>query len=72
MQGMQYFDYCVDNNNQSFASLKSFMAANRWVSFSFGCAVMIILMIPVINILVAPAAVIGGTSLVLDLGLQED
>ncbi len=72
MQGIQYLDYCVDNNNKSFANLKRFMAANRWDSFSFGCAVMLILMIPVISILAAPAAVIGGTNLVLDLGLQED
>ncbi len=72
MQSLQYFDYCADQNNKTFKQLKIFMSNNKFTSLSFGAAVMLALMIPILNVFVAPAAVIGATRLALDLGLEQN
>ena len=70
-QSMQYFDYCADQNQKSFKDLKIFMYKNKFASISFGCGAMIVLMIPILNILVSPAAVIGATKLAIDLEITN-
>ena len=62
----------IVENNKSFKQLKMFMSNNKFTSLGFGMAVMLALMIPILNIFVAPAAVIGATRLALDLGLEQN
>jgi len=58
---IQYLDYAADNNQQSFTQLRK-DAKRPWIStFGFGALVSFLLMIPVVNIFVMPAAVAGAT-----------
>jgi CysZ protein len=66
MQGMQYLDYPADNNGQAFLEYRAFLSAHRTHTLSFGCSLMVLMMIPVVNIVVMPAAVAGATALWLD------
>lgn len=63
---MQYLDYPMDNHKVSLALMRKAMRQHLGLSLSFGCAVVIVLMIPVLNFLVIPAAVIGATLMWLD------
>lgn len=58
---IQYLDYAADNNQQSFDQLRK-DAKKPWVStFGFGGIVAALLMVPIVNIFVMPAAVAGAT-----------
>ena len=60
---IQYLDYAADNNQQSFTQLRK-DAKKPWVStFGFGALVSFLLMVPIVNIFVMPAAVAGATLL---------
>lgn len=60
---VQYLDYAVDNNQQEFRDLRK-EAKKPWFStFGFGSLVSLVMLIPVVNIFVMPAAVAGGTIL---------
>jgi CysZ protein len=63
MMGIQYLDYPMDNHKLTFAQTKQYLKQHTWVSFSFGLSVMVLAMIPIVNLLVMPAAVIGATKL---------
>lgn len=62
MMTLQYVDYPADNNNKSFAQLKTFAAERRWPSLSFGMLVYVVAMIPIVNLVAVPAAVCGATA----------
>lgn len=58
---IQYLDYAADNNQQSFTQLRK-DAKKPWIStFGFGALVSFLLMVPIVNIFVMPAAVAGAT-----------
>ncbi|GAB1262260.1 sulfate transporter CysZ [Aurantivibrio plasticivorans] len=58
---IQYSDYAADNHQTPFSVFRSLLRQRLWSTLGFGGIVMLCLMIPIINILVMPAAVIGGT-----------
>lgn len=63
MMALQYTDYAMDNNRLSFKDAKKRLHARRGVNATFGCLVMIGTMIPILNLVIMPAAVAGGTLL---------
>ena len=63
MMCLQYSDYPMDNHQISFSDMRQHMGKNRLCSLGFGCAVLCLTLIPVVNFLVMPAAVAGATKL---------
>ncbi|MGB0466034.1 MAG: sulfate transporter CysZ [Pontibacterium sp.] len=61
MMAIQYCDYPMDNNKVSFAQMKLLLKAQRLTSVGFGSLVQLGMMIPVINLVLMPAAVVGAT-----------
>lgn len=61
MMSVQYMDYPMDNNKISFNSMLNKLTQKRSANFTFGTSVLIGTMIPVLNLLVMPAGVIGAT-----------
>ena len=66
MMAIQYCDYPCDNHKIPFADMKRILKANRSQSFSFGIAVSVFSLIPIVNFLVMPVAVCGATALWVD------
>lgn len=60
---IQYIDYPLDNHQRPFDELKEVLLRRKLTTLSFGGAVMLAKMVPVLNIFVMPAAVAGGTAL---------
>jgi len=61
MMSVQYMDYPMDNNEVSFKAMLKKLTEKRSANFTFGASVLIGTMIPVLNLVVMPAAVIGAT-----------
>ncbi|MFT7618045.1 MAG: CysZ protein [Planctomycetota bacterium] len=66
MLALEFADYPMDNNGIKFHEMRKRLAKRRLTSFGFGLSVFGFAMIPVLNILTAPAAVCGATLLWLD------
>ncbi len=66
MAAIQYIDYPMDNHKVPFSKMLTDIKARRGGAMGFGATVMLFTMIPVINILVMPAAVAGATNLWFD------
>jgi CysZ protein len=62
MMTLQYLDYPFDNHAMSFAQVKQGARLQRLTSMGFGGAVMLGTMIPVLNLVIMPAAVCGATA----------
>ncbi|MBS3803753.1 MAG: sulfate transporter CysZ [Oleiphilaceae bacterium] len=62
MMALQYVDYPADNHRVSFPRLKQRLAGNRMAALGFGLPVALGAMIPVLNLVVVPAAVCGATA----------
>lgn len=60
---LQYLDYPYDNHQLAFIELRKNMRQQPILSLSFGSAVALCSMVPVLNLLVMPAAVCGATAL---------
>src|SRR5690606_27580320 len=60
---IQYSDYAADNHQWPFRTLRRSLMRRAQSSLGFGAVVMLGMMVPLLNILVIPAAVIGGTLL---------
>ena len=58
---IQYCDYPTDNHNISVPELRKLLAQRRLSSIGFGSVTLLFTMIPIINLVVIPAAVIGAT-----------
>jgi len=58
---LQYLDYAMDNNGHSFAELHQALRKQPLTTLGFGFVVAIGFMIPIVNMLVMPAAVCGAT-----------
>lgn len=63
IMAIEYFDYPMDNKKESFDATRAFIRKNFIVCFSFGITVSVAAMIPIVNFMVVPAAVIGATCL---------
>ena len=63
MMGIQYCDYAADNELVSFKEMKEKLAQPRTQTMLFGGLVSLFTMVPLINLIIMPAAVIGGTHL---------
>jgi CysZ protein len=57
----QYIDYPADNHKLGWNEMLGWLREKRWQSMSFGGIVYLVLLIPVVNILMMPAAVAGAT-----------
>lgn len=66
MMAIQYCDYAFDNHKISFHQMRQTLQSSRANSFSFGIAVSIGSMIPLLNFLVMPVAVCGATAMWVD------
>jgi CysZ protein len=62
MMAVQYCDFPMDNNRRTFAQMKRAIRNQRLTSSGFGASVMVGTMIPVVNLVIMPAAVCGATS----------
>ena len=63
MMAVQYIDYQADNDQVCFLDMLRWMRTRRALSLSFGVPVYIGMLIPLVNLLVMPAAVAGSTLL---------
>ena len=63
---LQYLDYAADNNGQSFPAMLDNCKRQRNTCLGFGAITMAATSVPVLNIVVAPAAVAGGTAMWVD------
>jgi CysZ protein len=61
MMSIQYCDYPMDNNKVSFRQMKQLMKARRVTSIGFGGLVQLGMLVPVVNLILMPAAVVGAT-----------
>ncbi|MEH6498745.1 MAG: sulfate transporter CysZ [Pseudoalteromonas distincta] len=63
MMAVQYIDYQADNDQVSFIDLLRWMRGRRTLALGFGLPVYLGMLIPLVNLLVMPAAVAGSTLL---------
>ncbi|HAB02945.1 MAG TPA: sulfate transporter CysZ [Pseudomonas sp.] len=61
MMAIQYIDYPADNNKMSWQDMLAWLRQKRWQSLGFGGITYLALLIPVVNVLMMPAAVAGAT-----------
>ncbi len=61
MMAIQYIDYPADNHKLGWNEMLGWLKSKRWQSLSFGGIVYAALLIPVVNLLMMPAAVAGAT-----------
>ena len=61
MMAVQYTDYAADNNEISFSELRKRLAGARLQSILFGMPAYLLLVIPVVNLVLMPVCVAGGT-----------
>lgn len=63
MLALEYVDYPAANHGLSFAEKRRVLARDRWLTLSFGGAVTLATAVPLLNLLVMPAAVAGATAM---------
>ena len=63
MLSLEYCDYAMDNRGLSFKESKRRIKARRGSTLPFGMMVMAGTMVPIVNLIIMPAAVCGGTIL---------
>lgn len=61
MMTVQYADYAADNRKVSFNAMRIQLKRNRMRSLAFGALTLVFTMIPIVNLIVMPAAVVGAT-----------
>ncbi|PIE25191.1 MAG: sulfate transporter CysZ [Neptuniibacter caesariensis] len=61
MMAIQYCDYPMDNNKVSFKSMKLMLKGDRLTSIGFGGVIQLGMMVPLLNLIIMPAAVVGAT-----------
>lgn len=66
MMAIQYLDYPFDNNNVSFHHMKERLVSKKRLTLSFGIITSLVSMVPLLNLVVMPAAVCGATLIWLD------
>ncbi|WP_417762825.1 sulfate transporter CysZ [Shewanella sp.] len=66
MMAIQYCDYPFDNHKVTFADMKQALLRTRGSSMSFGVAVTLFSMVPIVNFIVMPVAICGATAMWVD------
>lgn len=66
MLSVQYQDFAMDNNLMSFKEMQEKLQINKMLTFGFGSFINLVSFIPVLNVFIMPAAVIGGVILYCD------
>ena len=61
MMAIQYADYAADNNQISFEDLRRRLERTPFQAILFGVIVYFLVAIPIINLILIPVAVAGGT-----------
>ena len=61
MMSLQFVDYPMDNHRLPFREVRAACAAKRTTSLSFGASVAFVSGIPILNLILIPAAVAGAT-----------
>jgi len=64
---LQFSDYTYDNHKIAFSSMHRDLKDNKLATLCFGAVIAISLSVPVLNILIPPAAVCAGTKYYLEL-----
>lgn len=60
---IEYMAYPMENNGLYFSDVKALLKKNRAIALGFGLTVMLAGLVPVVNLIVMPAAVTGATIL---------
>ena len=63
MMAVQFCDYTTENRLHEFSDTLDLLSANRAAALGFGVCVTVAMSIPLLNFIVAPIAVTGGTLL---------
>jgi len=63
---LEYLDYPMGNHGARFREVRSAAGRRRWSALSFGLPIAFVSAVPVLNLVVMPAAVAGATALWLD------
>jgi len=63
MLAVEYGAYPMDNHRIRFAKARAALAQRRMLALGFGTAVMAAMLIPLLNVVVMPAAVAGATAM---------
>lgn len=66
MMAIQYCDYPMDNNRIPFGQMRQLLRQRRLTALGFGSLVSLAMLVPVLNLVIMPAAVIGATLLWLE------
>ncbi|ART79918.1 sulfate transporter CysZ [Oceanisphaera avium] len=66
MMAIQYCDYPFDNHKIDFIVMRQALGQKRQLNLSFGASVALCSSIPIINLLIIPAAICGATALWVD------
>ena len=61
MMAVQYTDYAADNNQLSFSELRKRLRKNLFQALMFGVIIYFVTAIPIVNLILIPMAVAGGT-----------
>ena len=59
--GMQYIDFAADNRQVPFTVMLERLKTKRWMVLTFGSVVLGLTMLPLVNLVIMPVAVIAGT-----------
>jgi len=63
MMSLQFVDYPMDNHRLPFSEVRAACGARRGSSMGFGAVVAFVSGLPLVNLIVIPAAVVGATLL---------
>ena len=58
---LEYLAYPLENQGMRFSEVRRYAKTRRVLSFSFGAAVLLATVVPLINLMIMPAAVAGAT-----------
>ena len=64
---LQYVDYAYDNHKITFTMMQKDLRNNMLPTFTIGASIAVCLCVPVLNILIPPAAVCAGTKYFVEL-----
>lgn len=63
VMALEYSDYPLGNQGLAFPTQRAHIREQRWPALGFGAAVMLATLIPIVNFVTMPAAVVGATLL---------
>ncbi|UCG77220.1 MAG: sulfate transporter CysZ [Nitrospirota bacterium] len=71
MLTLEYIGYPMENHGSVFADVRKAAGSKLGLSMGFGAAAMLCTLIPLVNLVIMPAAVAGGTLMWLEADLQN-